>query len=508
MQYGGLLDGGQNTQARLGQQRYTVDYIGDLRHTFASQFQANLSLGAQVVATRYDSLGSTGVGFASNTSNVISSASTTSGGQQRFQTRQIGYLSQLQLGWKDRRFLQVGARLDDFSAFGDDSKAILLPKVGASWVLSDEAFAAPLTRLFPSLRLRAVYGTAGRAPTAGASLQTLQAAPYAIASGTSASSAAGAIPLNPGNANLKPEKGSEVEVGFDATVLSDRLALEVTYFDKTSKDVLLQRPLPPSQGYATNPFVNIGELNNRGVEFGLTAQLLKLRNLGWESRVNFNTLDSKIVDLGGIAPFGTLYRFTTGYQPGAIVSKSIKNDRRREQPRDRRRHARGHRQHRADVRGRMEQHVLALQELPRLDAGRHQDRLLRVQPHGLLPRDAARAQQPPPGSDGPVGRGEAPPLRRSDAWPSGLRAAQRRRHDRGRGPRRVRAEGRLRPLPRALAELLDPGEPAARRARRPAAPSASRSRTSRSGPTTRVPIRRSSAARRARVSASSRVRTS
>lgn len=323
--YGGLLDGGSNTQGRINQQRYTVDYVADASHLFFGTLQTNLSLGAQVIASRFDSLGSTGVTFASNSSPVISSASTTSGGQNRFETRQVGYLSQLQLGWADRRFLQIGARLDDFSAFGQATDPILLPKVGASWVVSEEDFAAPLARLFPSLRLRAAYGTTGRAPTAGAALQTLQASPYAIQAGTSATAAAGAVPLNPGNEDLKPEKGSEIEAGFDATLLTERLSMEFTFYNKTSKDVLLQRPLPPSLGFQQNPFVNIGEIRNRGVEVALTGQLLKLRNLGWESRLNFNTLDNKIIDLGGVAPFGTLNRFTEGYQAGSFVSKRIRS---------------------------------------------------------------------------------------------------------------------------------------------------------------------------------------
>jgi hypothetical protein len=120
------------------------------------------------------------VTFATNSSNVISSASTTSGGQSRTETRQVGFLGQLQLGWANRRFVQVGARMDDFSAFGTATPAIFLPKIGGSWVVSEEPWAAGLQRAFPSLRLRAAYGTSGRAPTAGAALQTLTPSAFAI----------------------------------------------------------------------------------------------------------------------------------------------------------------------------------------------------------------------------------------------------------------------------------------------------------------------------------------
>jgi TonB-linked SusC/RagA family outer membrane protein len=322
--YGGLTDGGDNTQSRLNQQRYTVDYVADFSRELGP-VQANLSLGSQIIATRFDSLSANGVGFVTNSSNIITAASTRSGAQNRFETRQAGLLGQLQLGWADRRFLQFGARYDDFSAFGQETPAIFLPKIGGSWVVSDEEFAAPLTRVFPTLRLRAAYGVTGRAPTAGAALQTLQAGAYAIQQGNAVTQAAGVIPNNRGNAELKPERGSEVELGFDATVLSDRVNLELTYFDKTTRDALVIRPIAPSLGFLNNPFANLGELQNRGLEVGLTTQLIRMNRFGWESRVNFNTLDSKVISLGRLAPFGTTNRFTPGFQPGSWATKRIKN---------------------------------------------------------------------------------------------------------------------------------------------------------------------------------------
>lgn len=326
-QYAGLLNTGNNTQTRLNAQRYTADYIADINRRFLSddRLQVNLSLGAQAIVTRTDSLAATGQGFTTNSSNVIGSASTTTSNQQFNETRQVGALGQLQLGWRDRLFLQLGARYDDFSAFGTATDPIFLPKIGASWVVSDEAWFSPLADLVGSFRLRAAYGTTGRAPLPGAALTTLASAPNAVGSGQAIVSEPGAVPLNPGNDKLRPEKGTEFEAGVDITMLRDRVQLELGYFDKRSRDVLLQRPLPPSQGFLANPFVNIGEVRNRGWEVALNAALFRSRNFEWESRLAMNTLDSKIVSLGAVSPFNTLNRFTPGFQPGAFVSKRIKS---------------------------------------------------------------------------------------------------------------------------------------------------------------------------------------
>ncbi|MGQ0647151.1 MAG: SusC/RagA family TonB-linked outer membrane protein [Gemmatimonadaceae bacterium] len=324
--YAGALNTGNNAQTRIGIQRYTFDWINDANQRYGSenQFEVNASAGFQAIATRTDNVGATGQGFTTNSSNVISAASVTSATQQRNEVRQYGLLGQLQVGYRNRIFLQAGARLDDFSAFGQESDAILLPKIGLSWVLSDESFFSPLSGLFSSFRARVAYGTTGRAPGAGASLQTLQAAPSAITVGNTTSVESGAIPLNPGNKLLKPEKGVEFEAGFDASFLNDRANVELTYFHKRSQDLILQQPLPPSLGFQQNPFVNVGEVLNSGFEVGLNAELLRMRNFGWESRVSFNTLHNELTDLGGIAPFGTLNRFTEGYQLGSWVSKRIK----------------------------------------------------------------------------------------------------------------------------------------------------------------------------------------
>lgn len=324
--YGGDLNLGNNTQVRRGIQRYTVDWINDANKAFGgeNQWQLNVSAGFQMIATREDFTSAVGQGFVTNSANVIRNASTTSADQQRSEVRQYGWLSQLQLGFRDRIFVQAGARLDDFSAFGQNTDPILLPKVGVSWVLSDESW-FPKTNLLSSFRGRVAYGTTGRAPGAGAALQTLQAAPYATQVGTAVATEAGAVPLNPGNKLLKPERGVEYELGFDASFFSDRARVEFTYFNKTSLDLILQPQLSPSLGFQANPFKNIGEVLNSGIEVGITGDMLRTRNFQWETRVNFNTLHNELVDLGEVAPFGTLNRFTEGYQLGSFVSKTIRN---------------------------------------------------------------------------------------------------------------------------------------------------------------------------------------
>src|SRR5690606_3888900 len=103
------------------------------------------------------------------------------------------------------------------------------------------------------------------------------------------------------------------------------LGLEVTYFHKTTRDLILERPLPPSAGFDSDPLVNIGEVLNRGFEIAANASLVTAENFGWSVRVGVNTRHNEIVDMGEVAPFGAMNRMQEGYQTGAFFTQRIKS---------------------------------------------------------------------------------------------------------------------------------------------------------------------------------------
>ena len=192
-------------EARRGIERYTLDYLGNLENSLSPAVVSNFSFGVQLVETREELVFATGEGLPVNSNKVVTAASLRSGGQTWQLDRAIGFIGQWQVGLNNRLFGQVGLRYDNASSFGRDATWVLLPTLRASWVTSEEPF---WTFGFVNpLRFRVAWGTTGRIPQAGASLTTLQPAPYIEGTGA----AAGAIPLNPGNAGLKFERGTEVE---------------------------------------------------------------------------------------------------------------------------------------------------------------------------------------------------------------------------------------------------------------------------------------------------------
>lgn len=317
---------GQIQELRRGIERYTLDYLGNIQRDVASNVVSNVSFGFQIVETRTENVWATGEGLTVNSNNVVTAASTRSGGQGGpvvgnelawALERGIGFLGQWQVSLNGRLYGQLGLRFDNASSFGEESKWVSLPKIGVSWVASEEPFwTIPFVN---TLRLRAAWGSTGRIPGPGSSLTTLQSVPYYDGSIV----APGAVAQNPGNPGLRFERGEEFEGGFDAGLFDDRLGIELTYFSKVSKDLLLQQPQSPSRGFLENPFVNIGAMVNRGLEISVTAMPVNTPTLSWDVRLGANTLHNEVTDMGDIPAFGTLNRVEEGMQVGAWVSNRI-----------------------------------------------------------------------------------------------------------------------------------------------------------------------------------------
>ncbi len=322
------INTGQIQEDRRGIERHTLDYLGNFQHDLSEKLVSNLSFGFQLVETREEQVFATGEGLTVNSNDVVSGASLKSGGQDWTLQRSVGFIGQWQVVLNNRLTGQVGLRYDNASSFGQNTHWVVLPKFGVSWVASDEPFwhVGPVN----TLRLRAAWGQTGRIPQAGSSLTTLQSLPYYDGSIV----APGAVPLNPGNANLRFERGSEFEAGFDAGFQKDLVGVELTYFNKVSKDLLVQKPLPPSSGYTGGgpgiggfPFVNIAGLVNRGLEIAAHAVPVNRPNVSWDIRIGANTLHNEVTNMGhgtdSIPAFGILNRVQTGWQLGAWRTHKI-----------------------------------------------------------------------------------------------------------------------------------------------------------------------------------------
>lgn len=292
------------------------DYSGTARFNISSALASNTSFGAQYYRKRIRSSQVIGREFPAPGLKTAAAAAINQGSQD-FQTNTtIGFYAQQQFGWNDRLFLTGAVRVDNNSAFGEDFDLATYPKVSATWVISEE----PFWKLgaINTLKLRGAFGVSGLQPDVFTALRTFQPV-------TGTGDLPAVTPQLIGNSALKPERGQEIEFGFDAMAFN-RLSLDFTYFSKTTKDAILLRPVPPSTGFPGSQYVNIGEVSNHGLELRASIQALQRENVGLEITGNIGTTKDKIEDLGGI-PFvafaGIPQRHVKGYPIGGMWAKRV-----------------------------------------------------------------------------------------------------------------------------------------------------------------------------------------
>jgi TonB-linked SusC/RagA family outer membrane protein len=202
------------------------------------------------------------------------------------------------VGWSERRFLTLGVRTDQNSAFGRSVGNTVYPRAALSWVLSEESWFPKGLLRADNLRLRGAFGQAGVQPTTIAALQFLTAFSVPVGGAETAALRIQAL----GNQNLRPEVTTELEGGLDATWLGGRVGLEATYFSKASRDALFNNPLAPSVGSAQtgapSQWQNLAKVRNAGLELAVNAELVRTQPFSWNLRVNGSTLANKLVTVG------------------------------------------------------------------------------------------------------------------------------------------------------------------------------------------------------------------
>jgi len=206
-------------------------------------------------------------------------------------------------GWYLEEYVELfgmhttfGFRRDVASGFGGEvnKSPPYYPKFNVSIPLSDKSF-FPKQSWVSSLRLRVSYGQSGNVTSQTAVLNQYASQKVAFDNQTAANS--GAYVFQLGNPNLKPERGTEWDGGFDLSLLeNERIRTEVTLYKKFTRDAINFLPLSPSYGIEqAYEYVNLGNVENRGAEISLNAKILDFRPLTWDLTVNYTKNTNRLV---------------------------------------------------------------------------------------------------------------------------------------------------------------------------------------------------------------------
>ncbi len=206
----------------------------------------------------------------------------------------------------DKYLLSLTGRVDASTSFGPNNQNGFFPAASVAWRISEEDFFAGIPTV-SELKLRASYGVLGN--------DNISAFQYAELYRTGSYQSKPAIyPSNIPNPDLKWESTAQFDVGIDIGLFEDRLLLTADYYNKQTRDLLLSRPLPSSSGFGSI-VENIGELENKGVEFTLSGQH-KFGDVRWNSQLNMSFNRNRVLKLYNGQPIDDLGRGGNRVQEG------------------------------------------------------------------------------------------------------------------------------------------------------------------------------------------------
>jgi len=317
----GDRDLGRKDTDYLNQWQYTLDMSSTASFDLPGSITSRSTLGVQYFENQFQGTSAWGIDIVNGGSSIGLAAETFSSEFHTFE-KTAGLFIDQQFGLNDRLFVTGAIRADDNSAFGQDFDLIFYPKASLSWIASEEAF-FPQIPFLDQLRFRGAWGKSGLQPGSDDAIRTLSATAITTPGDETSS---GVSIGNIGNSLLEPERSSEIELGFDAEVAGGRAGLEFTYYDKRTDGALITVPLAPSLGASASRWINIGEVQNRGFEATLTAEVVNVDQFGWDLTFSGSINQNELLSLGeGTEPIGSQTRFVPGFPLGGQWDRPIQS---------------------------------------------------------------------------------------------------------------------------------------------------------------------------------------
>jgi TonB-linked SusC/RagA family outer membrane protein len=207
----------------------------------------------------------------------------------------VSYFGRVNYDYKGKYSVSASIRRDGLSRFAPENRFGTFPGFSVGYRVSNEDFwkNSGLARTINEFRVRGSWAKVGNADIAGGNFPYLSlygSAPYGAISGIAASQA--------GNPNLQWETNEKLGFGFDLGLFNSRLNITFDYYKNNNNNLVLAAPQPPSFGVPGNQiFQNIGNMENKGIELAVNANIIRKKDFSWDFGVNFTTQDNVVKSL-------------------------------------------------------------------------------------------------------------------------------------------------------------------------------------------------------------------
>ncbi len=200
------------------------------------------------------------------------------------------------LDYEGYLFVSGNARNDWFSGLEPDNRSQFSWSTSVSFIPT-EAFPELRTQKgLNYLKVRASYGTAPGFPGLYRTRNVLNLNPSRFETSDGTTITTTSVDNSLANIDLKPELSKEYEVGIEARFLNNRLGFDLTYYNKETKDQIIDRPLAPETGF-TSTTVNVGNVSNKGIELAFDGTPVETTNFSWSINGNYTINESLVSGL-------------------------------------------------------------------------------------------------------------------------------------------------------------------------------------------------------------------
>jgi TonB-linked SusC/RagA family outer membrane protein len=268
---------------------YTTNNYFNYKKTFADVHDFDVTAGMSYEDESYDFSEADAEEFPSDAYKKLSAGASKTGATSSSTTGTlVSYFARLNYKFNDKYLLALSDRIDGSSRFSKQYGSF--PAASVGWVISEEKFLQN-NKFLNFLKLKAGYGKTGNNEIA-------DFASRALYTSAAYGGQAGQVPSQLGNPNLAWETTLGADVGIEASILNNRLDVDVDFYNRKTKDLLLNVQVPGTSGFAEQ-LQNVGNLFNEGFEIEINSTNISTKNLRWTSSFNFSRNKNKITNLGG-----------------------------------------------------------------------------------------------------------------------------------------------------------------------------------------------------------------
>lgn len=262
------------------------------RKLFNKVHDLNAVVGFTVQKDTYNQLSAGATDFPTDYIHYLSAGTINTGTHYKSEWTMASLLARASYVYDGKYMLTATVRRDGSSRFGSQHKWGTFPSVSVGYRISEENFMKNL-RAVSNLKVRLSYGVAGNNAIGDyRQIALLNVSNYVDANKI----LPGLAPASLANDALTWEKSKQTNIGLDFGLFNERISIVADYYHNLKTDLLLQVQLPAASGFGSS-IQNIGEVENKGIEFGLNTVNMEAKNFQWTTSFNISSNKNKVKKL-------------------------------------------------------------------------------------------------------------------------------------------------------------------------------------------------------------------